>query len=235
MLSEKRLLQIAVIVALLGTASLYLYSANQSVNEVKISEIEEKDLGAQVKMQGVITKIDKVADLYMIELKEKGTDQSIQAMVDQETMESVDSKEHLVPGATLQVSGKVQSYQGELNLQVSKTEGVILQEKAYSSFTPISSLLQNPNWFKGMDVKVNGEVKDLRKVGNEISVVNDTSLDIAPIDGYTNRLNVYVEGWDYRDNYGVTLDDNIVVKGEFVYDSFRGRWKIVTSEKPEVH
>lgn len=229
MLSEKRLLQIAVIVALLGTVSLYIYSANQSVNKVKISEIEEKDLGAQVKTQGLITNIDKKADVYMIELIEESTDQSIVAMVDKETIEAIGFKDHLLPGATLQVSGKVQSYQGELNIQVSKTEGLILKKEAYASFTPISTLLENPKWYEGMGVKVRGSVKGLRNIGN------DTSLDIATLGNRTNRLNVYVKGWDYSDNYGVTLDDNIVVRGVFVYDSFNGRWKIISQKIPETH
>lgn len=229
MLDEKRLLQIAVIVALLGTVSLYIYSANQSVEKVAISDIEEKDLGANIKTEGVIEQIDAVGEVYMIDLKEKGTDQTIVAMADKTTVDDLESKEYMVPGATLVVTGKLESYQGELNLKVSKSDGLVLKERAYSSFTPIDSLLRDPGWYEDMNISVRGTIDGMHKMGN------GTSVEIVPLDSRTNRLEVYVERWDYSDQYGVTLGDHVEIRGKFIYDPFHGRWKIVAQEIPEVH
>lgn len=229
MLSEKRLLQIAVIVALLGTASLYVYSANQSVNKVKISEIEEKDIGANIKTEGVIEQIDNIGNIYKIVLKEKNTDHTIVAMVGEETIESFRSKEHLVPGATLVISGKLKSYQGELNLEVSKTGSLMLKERAYSSFTSIDRLLQERYWYEDMNVTVRGSVDDIRKLGDGMRI------ELAPLQGPNHSLEIYVKEWDYTDRYGVVMGDIVEVEGRFTYDTFHGRWKIVTDEAPETH
>lgn len=229
MLSEKRLLQIAVIVALLGTVSLYLYSANQSVSKVKISDIEEKDLGANIKTEGVIDQIDNVGSVYKIVLKERNTDHTIVAMVDKETMDSFRSKDYLVSGATLVVTGKLESYQGKLNLKVSQSEGLELKERAYSSFTSIDRILQEPDWYEDMNVTVRGSIEGMRKLGN------GTLIELAPLNGSNHRLEINVESWDYTEQYGVVRKDIVEVQGKFVYDSFHGRWKILTEDVPEVH
>ncbi|MFW6141942.1 MAG: hypothetical protein ACOC53_05220 [Candidatus Saliniplasma sp.] len=229
MIDEKKLLTIAVIVSLICTASLYLYSANQDADRIDISDIDENMLGSQVETSGFISNIMSLEDRHIIELKEKGGNSSITAFVDNRVLSYLDEIEEVRAGAEVFARGRIDIYEGEINMMVSRAGDFRVTTTAYSSFTRLSELMDNPEWHRGMDHKVRGEVNSIKTMGN------DTILEIEPLEGKSCFLMIRVKDWDFTESYSVARNSVIVVKGTLEYDSFRGRWCITSEDAPEVH
>ena len=230
-MEKKQIIIVAVIVALVGTASLYVYSASQDAEEISISEIGQEDVGALVETSGTISQVDKLSGMYQIVLKDEGETASLDTYVDENVIKAVDQKEEVRPGAKLWVKGRVESYQDDINLKVSGVGDLQIKGRAYTSFTPIDSLLQNPKWYEGMNVKVRGEVESVE--GWE----NITYFEICPLEegndtGYCSLANKVYQ-YDHTENNTLIRGRPVVYKGEFKYDQVTGRWMVIGSEPPE--
>lgn len=230
-MEKKNIVIIAVVVALVGTASLYVYSASQDAERLSISEIGEEDVGALVETTGTISQADKLSGTHHLVLKDDDGMSSIDAYVDGNVIEAVDEKDEIRPGAVVWVKGRVESHQGDINIKVSGVGDLQIKEKAYSSFTPIGSLLENPDWYEGMNVKVRGEVESIE--GWE----NVTYFEISPLeDGNGTEYRVLgnkVYKYDHTENNTLIMGRPVVYRGEFKYDQVTGRWMVVGSEPPE--
>ena len=194
MVEEDKLLYIAVIIALIGTSSLYLYSATQGATTIDISEIGSEDTGALIRTEGVISKVESYSDTYCITLKEKGNNSTIDVYASSKVISKMKNKSEIRTGAHLWIKGKVESYQNEINLRVTGPGEIIIKKKAYSSFTPIESILQNPEWYQGMNLKVRGRIESLEMVGNS------TYMEISPLEEEYCLLGAYIQDWDYSEN-----------------------------------
>lgn len=225
MIEERKLLVIAVMISLVGTASLYLYSASQGAEEVRISEIGQEDVGALVELEGHVSELDDFGDSYQIVLKEEGSERSIEVYIKSQVLKLFGEKEELIPGAVLKVKGRLESYQDTINMRVSTHDDIEVLKPAYSSFVPLDSLLQNPGWYDGMNVKVRGNVERVKYFGN------DTYFEISALDDGYGILGNRVEGWERKDHDYIPLGRPVVFKGVFRYDAFKGQW-IVRGEEP---
>ncbi|MGM0405511.1 MAG: hypothetical protein ACQEQM_05155, partial [Thermoplasmatota archaeon] len=209
MLDEKKLLTIAVIISLIGTASLYLYSANQDAERVEITEIDENMLGSQVETSGFISNIVTLEDRHMMELKEDEGNTTITAFVDNRVLSYIDEKDEVRAGAEVFVSGRIDIYEGEMNMIVSRAGDFRIIENALSSFTVPSELLDNPEWHGGMEHKIRGEVFSINSAGE------DTIIELKPLNGDDCILMVKIKGWDFTETYSISRGNVIVVKGSF--------------------
>ena len=144
MIDEKKLLTISVIISLVGTASLYLYSANQDAESVEITEIDESMLGSHVETSGSISNIVTLEDRYLIELKEDRGNSTITTFVDNSVMSYIEEIDEVRAGAEAVVRGRVDIYEEDINLIVSRVGDFRITSTAYSSFTLVSELLDNP-------------------------------------------------------------------------------------------
>lgn len=229
MFSKDRLLFIAVLISILGTASLFLLTASSGVDQVDISQIDEDFVGREVKIKGTVARIDSYQDTVYIDLKEKGYSKSMQIKMNKEQLKKIDEKEEIKPGAVVVVKGVVEEYKGDYSLKIEDYYGLELEKKAYYSYIQISSLLENPEWYEGMNVKVRGEVVD---VGESYG---GSDIEICPLGGGYKNVNCHIKGWSQGENRTVLKKTPVVVKGEFKYDSYTGRWEIVSDDKLEVY
>ncbi len=228
-IDEKKLLTISVIISLIGTASLYMYSANQEAEMVGISEIDEQMVGAHVETSGVISDLINLGGRYLIDMKEESSEHSITVFVDERVLSHVDKMEEIRAGAEANVRGEIDMYEDDLNLIVSRAGDFMIEKTAYSSFTRPGELLDNPEWHEGMDHKIRGEIVSIRNVGE------DSILEIEPLEGRNCRIMSRIDGWDFTEDYSISKGSIVVVMGTFEYDGYRGRWCIYSEKKPEVH
>ncbi len=228
---KNKILLICVVVSLIGTSSLYVYTARQDAKEIEISDIDSNMLGTSIKTRGFITELDKYQDTYFLVLREQFSTSSIDVMVKDKVVKNLplEEKKKLRSGSEVLVTGQLSEYQEEYTIQVNGISDLKITKKAYSSFTPISSLLENPEWYEDMEVKVRGDVHHLS------CNYNTTRFELSPLEGGDHYLSCSIKGWDYSEDYTITNDDPAVVKGKFLYDSSSGRWVIEGVEAPTGH
>ncbi len=229
MIDEKKLLTFAVVISLIGTASLYIYSANQDAERVEINEIDEKMLGSQVETSGFISNIVTLDDQYLVKLNGDQGNISLTTFIDNRVLSYIDEKDEVRTGAEVFVRGRIDIYEGEINMIVSRAGDFRVIENAYSSFTVPSELLDNAEWHEGMEHKIRGEVISITSVGE------DTILELKPLNGEDCLLMVRIKEWDFTETYSISRGSIIVVKGSFEYDTYRGRWCIVSENQPLDH
>lgn len=213
---------IAVIISLIGTASLYLYSASQDSLKVDISDIDREHLGSLIETQGFIRDSYTYEGSLYLTLVEEGSDESLETTIDEKVVEGIKEKDEIIPGAKVWVRGTVESYEGSLSLRVTGTGEFKIMEKAYTSFKPISSILENPEWFSGMRIKVRGCVNDIERTSE------GTNFELSSLNDTYHRLKCKLDS--STGNISLARGDPIAVKGEFNYDEYDGRWTLNIEE-----
>ncbi len=103
-MKETTLLKIALICSLVGLISLYFISAKIDVKEYNPSELN-KNVGDDVNLKGVITKISDKGNVVFIDVNQQN---SVSVVLFTE-----DGKLNLKNGDNVEVTGKVQEYNGK--------------------------------------------------------------------------------------------------------------------------
>ena len=227
MISKDRLLFIAVLVSVIGTASLFLLTASSGVDQANISEINEDFVGRKVEVKGTVAEVSSYKDTVYIDMKEKGSNRTLQVKLTKKQLDKIDEKEEIKPGAVITARGMIDEYKGQYNLKIQDSYGIELEKKAYYSYIQISSLLDNPEWYEVMNVKVRGEIVS---VGGSYG---GSDIEIFRLGGGYNQVNCHIKDWNQNDT--ILKKTPVVIKGEYKYDSYTGRWEIVSDDPPEVY
>ncbi len=225
MLNREQLLTLAVIVSISGISSLYLFSSQHSTFRVDISEIDEGMIGSRVVTQGTVFEVSWLPNTILFSLKEKDHPVQLTVAMDRMTDEPQHERD-LKVGAIVEAEGILEEYDGDLNLRVDELGSLSVLQKAQTSFTEIYSLLENPHWYEGLEVKVRGDVVD------KIDSTDGTELILSSLDGSRGRyeLTCTMRTWG-EDN---VVGKPAVVRGEWIYENTRGRWVLRASHPPEV-
>ncbi|MBS3817052.1 MAG: hypothetical protein KGY76_05770 [Candidatus Thermoplasmatota archaeon] len=227
MLNKNQLLTLAVIISLGGISALYLFSSQQTTKRVAISDIDDSMVGSRIVTEGTISEVDWFSSTGIIEIKEEGYEDALNIVLDKEIIEDVtEKKKGIRKGARIEVEGKLEDYKGDINLRIDSLGRLSIIERTYSSFTDISSLLENPSWYEGMEIKVRGDIVD-KENGSQASYLFLSSFE----DGYY-ELTCEIEGWidEESDMRGGPAE----VKGTWNYDNRVGRWILSTSQPPVI-
>ncbi|MEF8873085.1 MAG: hypothetical protein V5A88_00265 [Candidatus Thermoplasmatota archaeon] len=228
MLTREQLLTLAVVISICGISALYLLSSQRSTVRANISEIDEGMIGSRVVTEGTVSGITRLPNTVLLELKEEDHQKSLTVAVDKE-IERVqeEDKRDLKAGAVVEVEGVLEEYEGDLNLRVDELGYLSVLEKAHSSFTKISSLLEDPRWYEGMELKVRGDVVEKKNSSQQ------TELILSSIDEGEDRyeLTCTMRPWEEE---GDILGKPAVVKGEWRYENTEGRWVLKASRPPDV-
>lgn len=227
MISKDRLLFIAVLVSVIGTASLFLLTASSGVDQASISDIDEDYVGRKVEVKGTVAEVSSYEDTVYIDLKEKGCNKSLQVKLSKKQLDKIENKEEIKSGDVVTANGMIEEYKDQYSLKIQDSYGIELEKKAYYSYIQISSLLDNPEWYEGMNVKVRGEVVS---VGESYG---GSDIEICPLGGGYKQVNCHIKDWSQDDN--ILKKTPVVIKGEYKYDSYTGRWEIVSDNPPEVY
>lgn len=212
------MLTIAVLVSLIGTASLYLYAASQQAEEVDIGDIDEEYVGAQVETEGMVMDVFDFGSSMSIVIGDPDSKDTINVFVDKNLISKMEKRDELIPGAVIWAQGRVELYEEDISINVEGPGELIIKEKAYSSFTPIKSVLENPEWYKGTNMKIKGEITFIQRYENV------TLLELLDLDSGFYQIHCSVDR-TAGDEY-LLQGEPVVVKGEFDYDSRSGRWTI---------
>ncbi len=228
MSTKQKILTFAVIFSLIGISSLYIFSGQRASRDIRISKIDEGLVGSRISTEGNISEISWFSYMVLFELKEKETEEALTVNCERDMIEDLeDKKTQLTTGARVRVEGKLERYEGEINLKVDSNGGLSVIREAYSSFTPISHVLENPRWHENMNIKVRGEITNRTDsdLGEEVTI---TGLQD---DRY--RLRCEIESpEEYEDKE--LLGKPVVLKGRLTYYNKRGYWKLRCSEFSDV-
>jgi DNA/RNA endonuclease YhcR with UshA esterase domain len=102
-MEEKKLLRLSLIFSLFGILVLFLISLNMDVNEKLISQLDETDLGFNVKMEGVVTDVQNKGTVTLITISQ----------LDEMDVVLFNSELILNKGDYLEVTGKIDEYEGK--------------------------------------------------------------------------------------------------------------------------
>ncbi len=225
---KEKFIVLAIAVALIGTASLYIYTARRDVERVDIADIDHDFAGMKVEVEGYINEVRGLQSIYLLNLLGEKKDETLSVVIEEQVMGSIEEQNEIMPGANVRVRGVVELYENEVSLRVTVPGELIILEEAYSKFTSISSLLENPEWYSGMEVKVRGKVTDLE------TIRSGTYFEIEQLEGGYHRLGCFVEDIDLSEDFYMVSGDPVVFKGTFLYDTSTGRWLVRGLEPPDV-
>jgi len=109
-MKEKTLLKIALISSLIGILLLLFISTRLKINEKSISKIDEKDMGYNVMVNGIVSDVQNRGSVILIEV------------ADLEKIDVVIFNANLTlnKGDLIEVSGKLDEYEGKQQLVADK-------------------------------------------------------------------------------------------------------------------
>ncbi len=228
MLDKQKILTFAVIFSIIGISTLYIFSAQTSTRKMSISEIDEELLGSRVRTEGFISDISWFRYMVLFEIKQKGEEGSLSVVCDRDIVDMDEKRNKMNPGAEVMVEGELEEYEGEMNLRIDSMGELTIKERAVSSFTPLSELLENPEWYEGMNIKVRGEIIEIEN-SSEIPTVILTDLET---ERYELQIEIIEELYfKEKDLVGYPA----VLEGYLEYDSQNGSWKMRCNEHFEVN
>ncbi len=222
---KDKLLFTAALVSLLGTAVLFVYASSRSELTIDIEEIGSEHVGRKVTTKGYIASMGSYGETFYMDLRATHSEYEIHLRCEQGMLDSFEDGHELIPGALVEVSGIVEESGNRQTLRLLHSEEIEVLEPALTSFTPFDSILENPEWYEGMELKVRGEVKEIRPI------YQGTLIVLGPLDEGYHRLTIEISGW-YNEEMKVVRDDVVVVEGPFVYRSSKGTWMIRSDRVP---
>ncbi len=221
--TKQKILAVAVIISLIGISSLYLFSSENASRKMSISKIDENLVGTRIATEGNISEITWFSYMVLFELKEKGCEDSLTVTCNRDLIKNMDNeKKQLRTGAKVEVEGKLKKYEGKINLKVDSHGEVSVVRKAYSSFTPISHLLENPRWHEGMHVKVRGKVVEIT------NITDGTDVKLTGLQEGRYKLECRVKDAEGEVDQKL-VGKPVVLKGKLTYDSKNGHWRLKCS------
>ncbi len=224
--TKEKILTLAVIFSIIGISALYAFTAKNSARNIELSDIDEELLGSRVDIDGTISDISWLSYTVLFELKEKDVEESLTVVIDRETIEEHDEKKQIRPGARVRVEGEVQEYENDIQLKIDSVDDISVEEEAYSDFISIKKILENADWYDGMEVKIRGNIEDIDTEGE-----ND-NLIISDLEDENYRITCEVERILDKNEIEI-LKRPVVVKGSIEYDSSTGSWLIRASSPLE--
>lgn len=220
--SKERILTLAVIFSIVGVSTLYAFTNQTANRDMDISEINEEHVGSRVSTEGTISDVSWLGYTVLFELKEKEVEESLTMVTDRDIIDELDEKEELVPGAKVSVEGKLEEYEKDYQLRIDSQGEISVEKEACSDFTPISEILENPSWFEGMMVKIQGDLKQFNE-SNQISQMNIVDFEE---ENYEITCEMDTEINEKKQDI---LGNPVVLEGEVIYDSNTGTWIIIVS------
>lgn len=231
MIEKPKLLAIVIIVSLAGVIGLYAYAVSIESKSMSIGDLDSGDLGSIVEVEAYIKGVDawSSGDLNL-ELVDYGSGQSIDVKVDADAAGNLNNPEKLVPGAKIRVSGLLEDYQGELQIHVMSSDGIILLQTAQGNVLSLAVILDRPEVFQGIFVVVRGDVWDIEKI-ESIDAITFTLHNTSEWDFRSVNCIVFnVTELRDRDGNFIHSGDEIVLDGLFEYYEKEGIWQIISEE-----
>lgn len=189
-----KFLHILIFLAIFSPILLYAVSFTASPITKEIGDINESDVGLYISTKGNILKMSESGDINYLTLVNENS--RITVATPKDYCNSVNI------GAYVSISGIVRDYSNYLCIEVKSATDIIILNEKYD-FT-IAILLENPEFFEGMIVEVDGEVYNL------YTIYNESRIEIT--DGF-NKVWIYLD-MDFSGDAG----DELSFTGVLNYD-----------------
>ncbi|MEF8831920.1 MAG: hypothetical protein V5A66_00190 [Candidatus Thermoplasmatota archaeon] len=195
---------------------------------MNVAEIDRDLLGSRVRTEGIISEISWFRHMVIFDIKEEGREDSLNVVCDREIIESDENRNAMVTGTKVTVEGKLEEYEGDMNLKIDSIGELSIEERAISSFTPLSEILENPEWFEGMKVKVQGEIIEIDNSSEGATVIL-TGLESEQYEVRTEIADDLYNGERNLVGYPAEL------VGYVTYESHSGTWKLRCTDSFQVN
>jgi hypothetical protein len=217
-----RLLQLLVTASLVGVMGLFVYSLTLEPVEMDIKDLSEEDAGSLVSVKGMVATAWRTTGGDLNLILTDGSD-CIRVYVPER---SVLEDHSFLPGALVSVRGEVQIYEGELEIYVSSSTDIRVEEESSSESIPPGVLAEMPDVFAGEMLRVHGSVQNIRVLRGAESQVIGTSFDLTS-DGY--EISCIVFGWDWEANR-MGIGENVLTVFEATWDYYsrEASWQLVS-------
>jgi DNA/RNA endonuclease YhcR with UshA esterase domain len=228
------LITLVISFSLLGILGLYAYAVSIEAKTQSISDIDSKDLGSLVEVEGYIREVkmwqDGELNLVLVDYE---TGESIDVSVDAEAVQNLPDQEKMVPGAKVKVSGLVEDYKGNLLIHVLSSEGVKVIQQATTSIILLKDILERPEVFEGINVKVRGTVWEVEEI-ESINAITFTLQNSSQGNFYSVNCIVFNMSrlLDMNDK-SISYGSEVIFTGYFEYYAQNGIWQIQSYEGKE--
>lgn len=233
-METRKLIALVISISLLGIFGLYAYAVSIEAKTQSIADIDSKDLGSLVEMEGYIREVKmwQDGDLNLV-LVDYESGEFIDVNVDAEAVQNLPDQEKMVPGAKVKVSGLVEDYKGNLLIHVMSSEGVIVTQQATTSTLPLDVILERPEVFEGVEVKVRGTVWEIEEI-ESINAITFTLQNSSVGNYYSVSCIVFnmTRLMDMNDK-SISHGSEVIFTGYFEYYAQNGIWQIQTYEGKE--
>jgi hypothetical protein len=215
--SELRLALAAVALALVLIAALFVYSRAARPRLLALSEVGEDDVGLLVEVEGLVRSARALSNSALrITLVDRGA--SLAVFVPDAPAGSVDPS-LLAPGARLAVVGEVAGAAGGVEIDASGPSALRLVAPAGSESVAIGALLDAPEHYGGLAVRVEGTLGAVKSSRGDLTI-----LAADPAGGVAARILIVAKG-DPKESF--SYRDRLEVAGSFGYGYESGPgWRI---------
>jgi DNA/RNA endonuclease YhcR with UshA esterase domain len=233
-METRKLIALVISFSLLGIFGLYAYAVSIEAKTQPIADIDSKDLGSLVEVEGYIKEVKmwQDGDLSLV-LADYESGESIDVNVDAGAVQNLLDQEKMVPGAKVKVSGLVEDYKGELLIHVMSSEGVIVTQQASTITLPLNVILERPEVFEGIEVKVRGTVWEIEEI-ESLEAITFTLQNSSEGGYYSVSCIVFnmTRLVDMNDK-SISQGSGVIFSGNFEYYAQNGIWQIQTYEGKE--
>ncbi|MBI4896200.1 MAG: OB-fold nucleic acid binding domain-containing protein [Candidatus Aenigmarchaeota archaeon] len=116
MVSDKTLQQIALVTTLIGVALLFILSLFMEPTAMRIQEITEQDVGKTVVVTGTITTLDRSKNTFLTLTDDQ---MNLAVAIFEKTGQTMPELENITQGDSVEITGKIVLYKGEIELLAS--------------------------------------------------------------------------------------------------------------------
>ncbi len=234
MIEKPKLLLLVMLISLSGIIGLYGYAVSIEAKTISIADLGAEDIGSLVEVEGYLKEVNAWddGDLNLV-LVDYDSGVTIDVNVDAEAVKNLKHQEKLIPGAKIQVNGLVEDYRGDLQINVRSSEGIKLLQTAQSNTFPLHVVLDRPQVFEGVMVRVRGEVWDIEEI-ESINAITFTLQNSSNGEYYSVSCIIFdIAQLMDRDSNRIQNGDEVIFFGIFDYYEQKGIWQILSDEGKE--
>lgn len=231
-MDRRIVLVIATVTSFAGVLGLYFYSCSIDAITLRIGDIGVGDVGTIVRTKGYVVdhRITSNGDLILT-LADYEDSSTITAYIPENVYSSIEDKNAILPGASVEVVGEVQEYQGEMEIVVNSSDGVRILQHPNDSNLTIEILAQNPELFEGTEVSVYGQIQNIatsfKWVQEKYTIT--TSFQLRYSGEYMNyTMDCLLTGFDVSKDF--YQGQTVRFTGTFDYYEKEAKWRIVSEE-----
>ena len=219
MIESRKKMSVLIFFALFSVFSLYLYACSIEPELMQISDIDEKDIGRLVSVQGILIDISPGEEVTNLVVRDLETPAELILFLGSPSSDAPEWVGALVPGVTVEAQGIVAEYNGEMELMLSSWDSIQVIASPEDNHVPVHICLKVPYWYTGVELNTSGTVRDLDYGGSRAFFALEENEGSALF-----SMSCCANTNDVPEAYWLSEGDTISVLGQLSYDETTGHW-----------